>query len=666
MSRARDHAERLHFATPASFGSDIVPSKHLKQFSCRRAGVGTTAKPGAVTCAAGAVTAVATGVAGINYSTSTTRVLIEGDGSGAVVEITGVGGSGEITGYTVVSGGSGYTEAVAYVVDGPVVVVVGDSIAAEQPNPSNLGASQWYMLCSAIQAANPSRNIAFFNRAIGSQTWTSFNGTPSSSWPDWYVDNTRPWMDYIEDLQPDLVIIALGMNDAENFVFSQCNAAIADLLAFDTTPDIVLVTPMVPHATSDTPSISDADAQIGRDAVAGYLRGMALTNNFGFVDLNRRLRLVRDGLDVRRCALRLSSSAASALPWTAAETSEGDFSLDMTFTTFTLSGNTLTITLGMDGENTRTELLIDDNGGYVRCKVWDIEPDGLATTTQDTVTSGLATPTGTVGIDVIVLDQRLIVLVNDTVVYAEHIKRYSGEFSPMVSYTAAESPTIIYSRGRYARYASRMADVELWGESAGGDYQGNELNHPSALAVATVIAPAIWETEWAHSPMTIGGDSAGVTTNVGIGEVDPLGRLHATKLRIDNASRVTPAATANTIVAEDDTAPGISLLSGASGVARIVAGDIANQSQFSLAYSHSSDTLTQSIGGSAQVSLTANQQTLAVPFRPYSGTVAQISALTGMTEGAMAYCTNEGGGAALVIYTSATWVRVDDGSAMTT
>ena len=166
----------------------------------------------------------------------------------------------------------------------------------------------------------------------------------------------------------------------------------------------------------------------------------------------------------------------------------------------------------------------------------------LATTTQDTVVSTLATPSGTVGVDVIVLDQRLCVLVNDTLIYAKIIKRFSGKFFPHVEYTAAESPTIIYSAGRYARYAGHMADEFLWGTSAGGDYAGNEQNHPSGLAVASVMAPAIYEADWAHSPMTIGDTATGVTTFIGIGETDPLGRLHITKTA--HSATITPAATA--------------------------------------------------------------------------------------------------------------------------
>lgn len=640
LSQPRLAVERVRYATPHMFGSDVVPMKHLQQFSTRFAGNGSGALPGAVTCAAGAVTAIALGVAGINYSTATTRVIIVGDGTGAAATITGVGGGGDITGYTITAGGAGYTSAVAYVVDGPVVAIVGDSIATEQPNSSNLGASMWHLLTGAIQAANPLRNITCFNRAVGGQTFTNLNSTANANWPSWYGNHSKAWTDYIAELNPDLIVVAFGMNDRQNFTFAQFNAAIAKLIAISPEPDIVLVTPLVPSAISADPDMSSDASQIGRDAVAGYVRGAALSLGFGLVDLNRRLRLVRDGLDVRHCALRRAANVSPALPWTATTAAEGDFSLDMTFTTFVLAGNTLTVELGSTGVNTRTELLIDSSGGYVRCKVQDINPNTLATTTQDTFVSQLATPTGTVGIDVIVQDQRVVVLVNDTLVYAALIKRYSGTFYPKVSYTAAETPDIIYCAGRYGRYASRMTDEDLWGTSGGGDYEGNELNHPSALALAAVLAPVIWETDWAHSPVTIGTDITGVTTFVGVGEADPLGRLHVTKKA--HTAAITPAANANTLVLEDSTAPGLSLLSSNTGVARIAAGDAADSSAGVLSYDHSIDAW----------SITKELQ---LP----TYTVAGLPAANTRPR-AIAYCSNETGGAVIVYSDGTNWRRVTD------
>jgi len=641
MSMSTLNVDRLRYATPRGFSNDIVPTKHLRQFSCRFAGGGSGALPGAVTVAAGAVTAVALGTAGTNYSTTTTRVLIVGDGTGANVEITGVGGGGDITGYTVTAGGTGYTSATAYVVDGPVVVVVGDSISTEQPNPSNLGASQWYMLQSAIQGANKARNITFFNRAVGGQTWTNLNSTASANYPSWYSNVAKNWTDYIKELKPDLVIIGLGMNDRQNFVFAQANSAITTIQGFDPQPDVVLIPTMTPSAIAADPDISSAASQIGRDANAAYIRGCALVNNFGFLDLNRRLRLVRDGIDVRQCALRLIGTTSSALPWTATTDSEGDFSLAMTFTTMTLVGNTVTVYLGSTGVNTRTELLIDSNGGKVRCTVRDINPSTLGTTNQEVVTSTLTTPSGTVLIEVVVQDQRLVVAVNSTLVYANIIKRYAGQFAPHVEYTTAASPSIVYCAGEYAKYSGHMMDQALWGSSAGGAYKGNESNHPSSLAVAAVMAPVIFESDWESSPITIGVDSTGVTTFVGVGETDPLARLHVTKTA--HTATITPASNANTIVAEDGSAPGISLLSSTTGIARFVAGDSADPSAGVFSYDHTKD-----------------RWNLNTPVQLPAYAKASLPAAATVGVGTIAYCTDATGGAQPVFTQGGSWLKISD------
>lgn len=638
-----DSVERLRHATPHQFGSDLVPTKHLRQFGTRLSGAGSGAIPGAVTIGAGAVTAVATGTGGANYAVGRSRALVIGDGRDARVSITSVGGSGDITGYTVDAGGTGYTTATIVVVDGPVVVVVGDSISTEQPNPSNLGASQWYLIRAAIQAANPGRNIAFFNRAVGAQTWTTLDQVANSNLPAWYSDPAKDWLDYVEELLPDLVIIALGMNDRENMVFSRVTSVLSKLVAFTSPrPDVVLVTPMVPSLLDADPDISGAVAQNGRDAAAGYTRGAALTGSLGFLDLNRRMRLVRDGVDVRHCALRRIASSAQALPWTATTDAEGDFSLAMTFNPMTFAGQTLTLGLGTVGANTLTRLLLDNSGGYVRVTVQDYNPSTLATSTQEQITSTLATPgaASTVTLDVVCHDQFLTVLMNDTLIYSNSIKRYSGTFAPTVAYTAAATPTITYSAGRYARYASRMIDEELWGTSAGGDYKGNEANHPSALAVATVMAPVIFDADWSHIPISIGGDSNGVATFVGISEPDPLARLHITKRGY--SADINPAANANNLVLEDETAPGLSLLSSNSGVARIAAGDAADSSAGVLSYDHGIDAWS--------ISKELQLPTYTVGTLPAANTRPR----------AIAYCSDETGGAIIVYSDGTNWRRVTD------
>ena len=648
---------RVRSATPFSFTSDIVATKHLRQFSSRIAGSGAGALAGSVTIAANAVTAIALSVGGSNYSTVTTRVLIVGDGTGAAA--TATISAGAITGFTVTAGGSGYTTATAYVVDGPVVVVVGDSISTEEPSPANFGASLWYLLTGAIDQANPRRNITYFNRAVGSQSWTTFNSVANTNYPAWYSNTSKDWMDYIEELQPDLVFCAFGMNDRENFVFAEMQAAIAKLVAFSPEPDVIIATTMVPSAISDSTDISSVAAQNGRDACSAYMRGWSLKEGYGFLDFNRRSRLVRDGVDVRSAALRLKSNAASVLPWTASTAAQSDFSVEATFTSVSSwTSQILTFYLGTQGANTLTELRIDDNAGKVRLTIRDRQVGTGGTTNQEVLTSTLTSPTGTVVFGVLAQDQRLLVSVNGTVIYAKIIARFAGEFYPYVSAAVSwGTPTISYCAGEFAQYAQRAGDEELWGSTGAGSYGGNEYNHPSSIAVALMIAPVIYETDWSHSPMTIGGDSNGVTTNIGVGEPDPLARLHVTKTQM--STETLPASDANNLLLEDATDAGLTLLVNDGGACRFKMGDTSNVSQWVEAFAHSSNQHTEVHGSTTIRTTTATVDAWGVPVRMPSYTFSGKPDAATMGAGAMIFCSNATGGAVVAFSNGTNWLRCD-------
>jgi hypothetical protein len=76
---------------------------------CGTASGGTLPVPGAVTVANGAVTAVALGTAGTIQTVAPIITYNPPDGQGTGAIIVPTYGSGIITGYTVVAGGSGYT-----------------------------------------------------------------------------------------------------------------------------------------------------------------------------------------------------------------------------------------------------------------------------------------------------------------------------------------------------------------------------------------------------------------------------------------------------------------------------------------------------------------------------------------------------------------------------
>lgn len=640
---------------PLLFAPSLVARKHLRQFSVRAATSGAGAQAGAITFASGAITAIAVAAGGTGYTAP--RVLITGDGAGATATATVAGGV--VTAITVTAGGAGYTVATVHVVEGPVVVLAGDSISTEDATPSNVNENQWTLLRAAIAAANPRRNVAFFNRAVGAQTFTTFNGAANSNWPAWYSNQSKAWIDYIAELQPDLVLVAFGMNDRENFVFAQFQAAMNKLAALPVPPDVIVCTTLVPSKIAAGEDISGDVAQNGRDATAAYVRGWALSKSLGLLDFNRQCRLVRDGVDVRCAALReVFTASVQASPWTSGVLADSDFTLAATFAAIPAgwwTGRVLSFDIGTAGVNGKTQLLVDDNAGRVRVTVRDITP-GLSFTNQFSLTTGYATPaSGDVTVQASVRDQWLEVRLANVILYEGMIARFAGRFAPVLD-AGAGNMTLALCVGEYVQYPTRLTDYELWGYGAGGAYKGNAQNHPSSLGAKYVFAPVIGAADWAHSPMTLGDVNNSVTTNVGLGEASPFAKLHITKTGY--SAPLLPQANANNLLLEDVSAVGLSMLSGPTGVSRIVSGDDANVAQWQQAYNHNSDVYTEILGGTTLRQLSATVDVHFIPVRVPS--YAKAAMPTGVGAGCLGYCTDEVGGATLMFFDGTNWRRVID------
>jgi hypothetical protein len=305
------------------FEQSIDPSRHLKQFSIQNSSAGA-GFIGTAVIVAGALDSVTIVDGGANYIAP--RGIVTGDGLGAIATPTIV--AGEVTAFTI-TGGTGYTTATVYVIDGPIVVCVGDSIMTPVPGQTVPSDTQYDIICRELQRQNSTRSITFFNRAIGATTWSTVNSAipNTGNYPSWARDSsggvtTKTWIDYIVELQPDLVVYAFGMNDRQNFVPAQLRASVQNTLTYNSRaefsgfpqPDILFVTNVVSSAISSDANISSYNAQIGRDFVAGYERGYALANGYGFIDLHRQFRLVRDGFDPRQTFLRYFSGT-TAFAW---------------------------------------------------------------------------------------------------------------------------------------------------------------------------------------------------------------------------------------------------------------------------------------------------------------------------------------------------------------
>lgn len=223
---------------------------------------------------------------------------------------------------------------------------------------------------------NPDRTINFFGRGVGGATWAELDSTPPSSRvPDatqypWYTDGNKPWLDYIEDLDPDIVIIALGSNDRENMDVPAMYSVVDKIKAMPSSPDIIFLTQAVPNMAPHPNFSGHAtyDALEGRDFSAGFMRTYAWRYGIPLLDINRTANMMRDGRDVVGCYFPSGDQEVFGSPtYYQATVPSREWSATMTVTpdAFPSSG---AFRIGLSEYDTQNRLLIrgDGPGGKIR------------------------------------------------------------------------------------------------------------------------------------------------------------------------------------------------------------------------------------------------------------------------------------------------------------
>ncbi|HSV68810.1 MAG TPA: SGNH/GDSL hydrolase family protein [Methylibium sp.] len=640
-------------ASSLLFAAGVEPTRHLRRLGSRPAAGGSGAVLGPVEVAGGAVVRIPVLDGGTGYVDP--RVIVCGRGSGARAAAVVV--DGVVTAITIEAGGRRYADATAQLVDGAIVVLVGDSISTDMPQHGIPGESFWFQLQRALQEQNPGRRLHFFNRAIGAQTWSTFNDLAHANHPAWYCNHAKPWLHYLAELQPDLVVVAFGMNDRQNFRPRHMAAAIAKLRAFARAPDIVLATPLMPSASSANPNMSSPASQAGRDFVAGFVRAYALANDHGLLDFHRRLRMVRDGIDVRQSVLRVPvGGERRPLPWQA-DAACADFYLAADFGPVDAdfwAGRRIDVATAPQGVNAAAVLRIEDADGRVAVSVIDRHPQRDVESVGLRRRSDLATPRqGALVIEVWCQDVRTEVRVNGTRVLGEVVCRCGGLVAPALSSSAAAEATITFAAGDYLRCPAALTDLDLYG-GADSPFLGNGMNHPSSIALRHVIAPVIHNSDWRATPVGVGGGANAAF--VGVGEPVPQAHLHVTKRR--SGVSTPPEADADHLLLEDADAAGVTLRTGPAGTARWVAASPADARRFVQSFDHAADAYSEAIGGAVQRRLSRSVDAHHVPVQLPSYSVAQLPLDIGA--GSLAFCPDEADGAVLVFFDGAQWRRVTD------
>lgn len=380
----------------------------------------------------------------------------------------------------------------------PVVVIMGDSIATDTPTTTaDESDSLWGMIQRRIADENASLPLVFHNRAIGAATWTHANAATLAATglaiPSWAAGDAgaQGWLDYVEALSPDLLVLAFGMNDRQNFVTAQFRALMGKVNAWAKVPDVIFITPMVPSRMTSNANISSPISQNGRHFVAGYVRSFAEYGDYGLIDLHRQYCITREGFDPKHSTFTLGHDYANFYLPRVATSLCADFVFDMKFTATAgfWTGRRLRVDLSPRMANSSSWVEIYNDAGNMACEFVEID-DGPGRYLQ--VTSAIATDTsGTRQLTVGVKANYVSIEYEGQTLYKGAIRRHGGLFQPRVEWTdgSATPLSMKFWVGAPAPYMPQLTDAEMWGD--GIVRSGNNQNHPTSLGAALVYSQAI-------------------------------------------------------------------------------------------------------------------------------------------------------------------------------
>lgn len=375
----------------------------------------------------------------------------------------------------------------------PKVVIMGDSISIEGPDALSKSDSMSSIIAKEITRQNPGVDISFINRAIGGQTWLNANTVPTG-FPAWYTNQSKPWLDYVKDDAPDLLILAFGMNDANGFNAGAVHAVIDKVKAWPKVPSLLFVTNPVPAMATTFQSGSGFYATIfqeGRDWAAGYARSYAKHYGHSVLDVNRQLCLIRDGRDYINVPLkRLGVYAQSYVRDN--NVIVRDFTLSGDIASWP-AGKVLSVKVGTGALDT---VFISNSGGYF--KVTAFCQGQISTAYLDVVTTVPVTVGQT--LDISVQNDYFTLYSGITQVVSFNLIRTGGELSLIAEWqdTPGSGPfaSVTANGGNFLECQYSARDSDIWGHDDGTaaiklPEGGNGINHFSSKGLELVVAPVV-------------------------------------------------------------------------------------------------------------------------------------------------------------------------------
>lgn len=390
----------------------------------------------------------------------------------------------------------------------PVAVLVGDSISTYSANTRIRGGMLTDAVERKVKQAFPS--ATYHNRAVGGTTYNRLDSVPTANFPDWYTVPATPWLDYIEALTPDIVLLSFGMNDVDNLDSVALDSIITKINAWSKVPSIVFCTPLVPSLDGKEPSSPPSiEMQEGRDFAAGYVRTFAQYYNYPLLDFNRLHNMARDGFDVvyggvgdRETGVMPIIDGGSRNITGSKQCYNWACELTIDETAFPVGSPYINIFYGATGSSSFVQ--IKNIGGFYRF----VTKRGITgAVNTDVVTSSEAVGVNAARIFVFEKYGNKISFYekdsSDDPIISLSVVHVGSLFFPLIQSSSADT-TLLTSAIMYydtpAKVAPTITDFDLWGDDSEsfGEYGGSGFNHPSTFASTNIYEPILRDAQLKH------------------------------------------------------------------------------------------------------------------------------------------------------------------------
>lgn len=383
-------------------------------------------------------------------------------------------------------------------------VVVGDSLSTRSPNAVDRSDTFYSALVSKVKDDNIDANITFYNRAVGGMSWPNLDSVATSNFPDWYDDTGKAWLDYVEELNPDVVVIAMGMNGSSasqspSYIRSVYNK----IKAFASNPDVIFVSTPVPSTEPGSTYYNDF-ATYGQQELRNFTGGLtwhfARYHNVPCIDINRQCNLIRDGFDIRNTYAEVYPDAALVNGAWVPDILVRNFSATLILNDNSAYSSTNQLSVKVGSDNTEV-VFIQEDAGDLKLSFFD-----AAGVNYNVITiTGHTIPTGAHTLRVEVYDGTFKAYIpgvaEDTVMDPVPMIVGGDLYSPKIgtyqdSWASGELDGITATIGRHIQYIPTITNNELWGVPDGTSgtktpFGGNGINHPTSIGFRKLYADVI-------------------------------------------------------------------------------------------------------------------------------------------------------------------------------